>query len=76
MATWRHELTIRADDGTDLARFTFADGRLDVIGDESRWTEAAARFMAGLRQTFNAAEPSKIRLCSVCNTKCVGQWLE
>jgi len=21
-------------------------------------------------------QPSHIRLCSVCNTKCVGQWLE
>ena len=43
-------IVVKADDGTELLRLTWADGRLDVTGDESRWTVAAARFIAGLRQ--------------------------
>jgi hypothetical protein len=70
-----HSLIIKSDDGDDLVQFTFADGRLDISGDESRWTEAASRFVTEMRRMLGA-EPSRIRLCSVCNTRCVGQWLD
>lgn len=42
-------IVIMADDGVELLRLTWADGRLDVTGDESRWTEGAARFVAEMR---------------------------
>lgn len=67
-------LTIKGYDGTDLLTFTFKDGHLDVAGDESRWTEAATRFVAEVRRML-VGGPSKIRLCQVCNDRCVGQWL-
>jgi hypothetical protein len=74
-AAWSRSIVIQADDGTELLRFTWDDGRLDVAGDESRWTEAASRFITEMRRMVGAG-PSTIRLCSVCNTKCVGQWLD
>lgn len=43
-------ITIHADDGTELLRITRDGGCLDVTGDESRWTEAAARFVAEVRR--------------------------
>jgi hypothetical protein len=44
------QLAILDAAGAELAAFTVGDdGRLDVTGDEARWTEAAARFIAGVR---------------------------
>lgn len=43
-------LAILAEDGTELLRMCWDSGRLVVTGDESRWDEAAARFIAGVRQ--------------------------
>jgi hypothetical protein len=47
-------IVIMADDGTELLRLAWPDGRLDVTGDESRWTEAAARFVAEMRRLADA----------------------
>ena len=47
-------ITIMAEDGAELLRLTWPDGRLEVTGDESRWTEAAARFIAGMRKLADA----------------------
>lgn len=47
-------IVIQADDGAELLRITREGGRLDVSGDESRWTEAAARFVAEMRRIIDA----------------------
>lgn len=47
-------ITLAAEDGTVLLRMTWTDGRLDVTGDETRWTEAAARFIAAMRELAEA----------------------
>lgn len=45
------EIDIVAGDGeTVLLHMTEKDGKLDVSGDESRWTEAARRFVYGMMQ--------------------------
>lgn len=47
-------ISIRAEDGTELLRITRDGGRLDVTGDEGRWTEGAARFVAEIRRITDA----------------------
>lgn len=47
-------IVIAAEDGAVLPRITRDGGTLDVSGDESRWTEAAARFIAEMRRMLCA----------------------
>lgn len=42
-------VVVMADDGTELLRLSWDDGVLHAVGDESRWDEAAARFVAAMR---------------------------
>lgn len=43
-------ILITAADGAELLRLYEEDGRLKVAGDESRWDEAAKRFLHGMMQ--------------------------
>ncbi len=43
-------IVISAADGAPLLRMFEREGRLAIEGDESRWEEAAARFLLGMMQ--------------------------
>jgi hypothetical protein len=51
---WR--IVISAADGTELLVMREENGRLVVEGDESRWEEAAKRFLHGMMQWAGQAE--------------------